>query len=123
MSKILVGVPYLEAEDVNPDGSLPSSLCGGKPVLLMVQGNFCPHCTVAKPALQQLAQSIPSVLVATVQIDGEEGDRSAAKRLSSVNKSPGVPAYLGYDRNGKFVSMHSGGRDKDSLAKFAQSLQ
>jgi thiol-disulfide isomerase/thioredoxin len=120
MAKFMIGVPYLTGEDVNPDGSLKPHVGNGKAVVLMMQGNFCPHCTTAKPAFQQLAKM--GVGVATVQTDGDDGDRAAAKKFASVNKSPGVPAFLGFDKNGRFVKMHEGGRDVQSLQAFYSSL-
>lgn len=121
-NQILVGVLYLEDSDINPDASLKSHVNNGKPVVMMVQGNFCPHCTTAKPAFQKLAQSMPNIAVVTVQIDGGTSDKKAAQMLSAVNKSPGVPAFLGFDKQGKFVKVHSGGRDFESLRQFAASL-
>lgn len=120
--KIMVGVVYLEGMDINPDGSLKPEVNKGKPAVVMVQGNFCPHCNTAKPAFQQLARQLPNVLVATAQTDGGEEDRKAVQLLSAVNKSPGVPAFLGFNKDGKFVKMHTGGRDLQSLLQFASSL-
>lgn len=122
MDKIMINIPYLENSDINGDASLKNHVCKGKPVLLMIQGNFCGYCTKAKPAFQKFAQMSPEVVCATIQTDGSPSERKAGQMLSSVNKSPGVPAYLGFDRNGKFVSVHSGGRDVQDLKAFAQSL-
>ncbi len=123
MSKILIEVPYLEESDVNPDGSLKPHVNQGKPALLMVQGNFCGYCNQAKPAFQQLARRRARDLSClTLQIDGEPSEVAANKYISKVNKSPGVPAYLGFNRNGKFVAVHTGGRDEKSLEDFAASL-
>jgi len=119
----MVGVLYLEDSDINPDASLKSHVNNGKSVVMMVQGNFCPHCTNAKPAFQQLAQAMPNVAVVTVQTDGAPNDKKAAQMLAPVNKSPGVPAFLGFNKEGKFVKVHSGGRDLESLKQFAASLQ
>jgi len=123
MSKILVGVPYLEGSDINPDSSLKPNVCQGKPVIMMVQGNFCGYCTQAKPAFQQLAQSTPSVVAVTIQTDGDASDKKASEMIANVNKSPGVPAFLGFNSQGKFIGAHSGGRDLASLQAFASSLQ
>lgn len=122
MSKILVNIPYLEGSDINPDGSLKPHVGKGKPVVMMIQGDFCPHCTTAKPAFQQFAQSMPSVVAVTVQTDGGPGDQQASQALAKVNRSPGVPAFLGFSSKGVFVAPHEGGRDLQSLQKFAQSL-
>jgi thiol-disulfide isomerase/thioredoxin len=122
MNKYLVGVAYLEHVDINDNGSLKPHVSKGKPSVVMVQGNFCGYCTQAKPAFEKLAKMMSNVNVYTVQIDGEESDKKASKQLAAVNTSPGVPSYLGFDRNGKFVKVHKGGRDEDSLKNFALSL-
>jgi len=120
--KILVGIPYLEDSDINPDASLKAHVNNGKPVVMMIQGNFCGYCTKAKPAFQQLASASPNIAVVTVQMDGGPSDKKASQMLAAVNKSPGVPAYLGFNKQGKFVKVHSGGRDLQALQQFAASL-
>jgi thiol-disulfide isomerase/thioredoxin len=122
MSKYLVGIGYLEDMDINDNGSLKPHISKGNPSVVMVQGNFCGYCTQAKPAFEKLAKMLSNVNVYTVQVDGEQSDKKASKQLSSVNSSPGVPAYLGFDKNGKFVKVHQGGRDQESLKNFALSL-
>jgi thiol-disulfide isomerase/thioredoxin len=121
MSKILVGIPYLEDTDINPDGSLKPHVGNGKPVILMVQGDFCGYCTKAKPDFQKFAKS-SNVVAVTIQTDGGESDRKASKAIAVVNKSPGVPAFLGFDKNGKYVKTHQGNRDFASLEQFSASL-
>lgn len=118
----LIGIKYLEGSDVNPDGSLKSHVNEGKPVLLMIQGNFCGYCSQAKPAFQELSKILSNVILATIQTDAGPNDKQASLNLKSVNTSPGVPSYLGFDKNGKFVKAHQGGRDVESLQTFAMSL-
>lgn len=122
MSKILINVPYLEGQDINADGSLKAYVGKGKPVVLMVYGSFCPHCRNAMPAYQDLAKAAKNVTVVTVQSDGGESDKAASRALSKVNTSPGVPAFLGFGKDGKFKGMHNGGRDMQALMAFAQGL-
>jgi len=121
MSKFLVDIPYLEIQDINlEDASIKPHVNQGKPILLMIQGNFCHFCTDAKPAVQELAKMMPNVCVATIQIDGEQAEQQAATVMKKVNSSSGVPAYLIFNSNGKFVKMHEGGRDLDSLRSSLQ---
>ena len=117
----LINIKYLEGGDFNSDGSLKGNVNKGQPCVVMMQGEFCGYCTKAKPAFQEFSKT-PGVVVATIQIDGEAGDRAAAQAVSKNNTAQGVPAYMGYDRNGKFVKMHEGGRDVKSLQQFAKSL-
>lgn len=123
MSTKLIGIPYLEGSDVNADGSLSPNVGKGKPVLVMVQGNFCGYCTKAKPAFQELANALKNVVCCTVQTDGGPSDKEANAKLSVVNKSPGVPAFLGFNSQGKFMASHNGNRDVASLKAFADSLR
>ena len=118
----LIGVKYLEDSDINSDSSLKPHVTEGKPTIVMIQGNFCGYCTKAKPDYQKLVNMLPKVSICTIQVDGGDSDKGASKKLSSVNKSPGVPSYLGFDKNGKFVAVHSGGRDTESLKNFASTL-
>ena len=123
LDKILVNVNYLEGSDVNSDGSIKSSVNKGKPVLLMMQSNYCPHCTNAKPAFQKLANDMGNtVCVATIQTDGGPSDLAAAKALKNVNTSRGVPAYLVFDKQGRFIKMHEGGRDYNSLVQVMSGM-
>lgn len=118
----MIGVPYIEDSDLNLDASLKPHVGNGKPVIMMIQGNFCGYCTKAKPAFVQLARAVPTIACVTVQTDGGPSEQKASKILSAVNKSPGVPAYLGFNRQGRFVAMHNGGRDVEALKQFAASL-
>ena len=122
MDKLLIGVAYIEDSDLNPDASLKPHVNNGKPTVMMMQGNFCRYCTNAKPDFQKLAQSMPDIAVVTVQTDGGPSDKKASQILSAVNKSPGVPAFLGFNKDGKFVKAHNGSRDLSSLQQFAKSL-
>lgn len=102
----------------------------GKPfpgkVLVMVQGTFCGYCTQAKPAFIKLAEtygartlSNDSVVFATIKIDGKESEVKLSKRLPEITgiELKGVPVYLLFE-NGKFIAIHNGGRDAESLKKF-----
>ncbi len=112
--KILYGVAYLEGDDINPDCSVKPHVNQGKPLLVMVQANFCGWCTKAKPAVQALSKS-GDFMVATVQSDGGPSDLAAAKALERVNTARGVPAFLVFGRDGKFLKMHDGDRSEEAL--------
>ena len=98
----------------------------GQPVMgtwiVFVQGSFCGYCTQAKPAFISLAKkySDKNVIFATVQIDGSESEKKLGKKLNDIirpDAMQGVPAYLKF-KDGKYVAMHNGGRDEQSLVKF-----
>ena len=114
-------VTYLEGSDINQDGSLKSHVLTGKPIIVMVQGKFCGYCTRAKPDFVKFSRN-PHCSCMTVEIDGGEGDKAAAQALSAVNKSGGVPVFLGFSKDGKYVKVCDGPRTPDSWASFAKTL-
>lgn len=119
----MVNVSYLEDSDLNPDGSLKPHVNNGRPCVVMVQGAFCGYCTKAKPDYQKLAHRSQKVAIVTVQIDGGPSEKSAGTMLTKVDKSyRGVPHYMGFNSQGKYVRTHTGGRDMASLEQFANSL-
>lgn len=122
-NKIMKNVFYLEVSDINKNGSLKSYVGNGDPVIIMAQANFCHFCTEAKPAFQQLSKEHCKAVPCTILIDGEQSEKAASKFLQMWdNNHRGVPAYFGFDKNGKFKKVHSGGRDVNSLLEFANSL-
>jgi thiol-disulfide isomerase/thioredoxin len=122
MSKILVDIPYLELEDVTSDGNL--SYVNGKPSLVMLQGNFCPHCNVMKPAYQEVFNQVQGqVNIYTIQIDGKsKSDKEAGALLMNKHGVHGVPAVLRFDKNGKFKDRYNGERTVAGLKPFALEL-
>lgn len=121
-AKYMVGVPYLEVQDVNEDGSLKPHVGGGLPVIVLLQGVFCPHCTTAKGPFKQFAVQSTNVRAVTAQTDGSPPEKSAARLLSKYNSGGGVPAYLAFDRDGKFVRAIVGAKPVEALQAFAQGL-
>ncbi len=116
------GVAYLESEDVSNTGVAPY-VGKGKPVIVLVQGNFCGYCTQAKPAFQEFSRKNRGVVTATILIDGTETEKQAAEIVKSWNPgSGGVPAYIGFDKTGKLSKVHTGGRDVKSLEEFSMTL-
>ena len=123
-NKYLIEIPYLEDSDFNNDNSLKSYVGQGLPVVVMAQGAFCGYCTKAKPAFKKFAEENKNVRAVTLQIDGGPTEKKAAKRISALDSSyRGVPTYLGFDKNGKYVGTHQGGRDAKSLSSFATKLK
>lgn len=116
-------ISYLEKQDINDNGDLKPYVGKGKPVIIMAQGNFCHYCTDAKPAFQELNNKTNIIVVATILVDGETPEKEAAKFLTKWDPNHrGVPAYFGFDKTGKFKSLHTGKRDLKSLEAFAKTL-
>jgi thiol-disulfide isomerase/thioredoxin len=122
-SKYMTRVPYLEDTDFNQDNSLKAHVGNGKPTVVMAQGVFCGYCSTAKPAFQQFTHTNKNVNGVTIQIDGQPSEKKAGERIKKLDPTyRGVPVYLGFNSEGKFVKVHSGGRDFQSLNTFANSL-
>lgn len=118
----MIGVPYLEVTDFNSDGSLKNYVGKGKPVLIMVQGNFCGFCAKAKPDFEAFSKIAQNVVAVTLQTDGStQQEKDAAKLVASTtnNAAKGVPAYLLYGVDGKFKKAEVGLRTKDQLQQIS----
>lgn len=118
-------VAYLQNFDFDEEGNLINQqLLGDKLVIVMIQADFCGHCSIAKPDFQDFADAIAKseysnkIIPATIQGDGkEEGEPELRNRLATIFKEfRGFPSYaLMY--NGNFIKMHEGGRDSNSIAR------
>lgn len=117
----MIGVPYLEVNDINPDASLKQHVTQNRPTVVLVYGGFCGYCRAMMPDFQNLCRRNRCRAVA-VKIDGDEGDKAVAEILKTVNTSPGVPAILGFNGSGKFVKIHDGQRNVEAMEAFASSL-
>lgn len=112
-------VAYLEDGDFDESNNLKVTKL---PAIVMLQGNFCGYCKLAKPAFYNVAKSRSDVFWGTIQLDGPEKESTLAKKLtSSIPNYRGVPTYLLYV-NGKFVGTHDSGRDEKSLNEVATKL-
>lgn len=114
-------VTYLENEDIDDKGNLKFD--PKKPAICMVQGLFCGWCSKAKPDFQKFADNHPEIFVCTVQIDGNDSEKQLNSRLSTlINGYRGVPMFFGYDKTGKNIKVHNGGRTEGDMVKFAATL-
>ena len=124
MSYLNKPIAYLIDSDIDAKGDLCNpQIPKDKPVLLMIQADFCGHCTKAKPAYQEFAEkNSGKVFVATIQADGDQkGEKELGQRIEKIDSSfQGFPHYMLYDRNRKRFT-HNGGRDVASLQKFVNS--
>jgi thiol-disulfide isomerase/thioredoxin len=111
-------VAYLQNDDFDKKGNLiNSSIPKNKPVIIMIQANFCGYCTKSKPDFQNFAdKNSGKYFFATIQGDGTQpGEKELGERLEIIHpKFRGFPSYVGY-KNGKFIKVHEGGRDEKSL--------
>lgn len=121
MSYLNHPIAYLVDSDLDQEGNLINpDIPKDKPVIIMIQANFCGHCTKAKPEFQKFAEKNKGkVFAATIQGDGKEkGEPELSKRLSNIFPDfRGFPEYVKYN-NGKFEGTHDGGRSVEDLEKF-----
>lgn len=118
-------VAYLTDKDIAENGDLINSkIPKNKPVFLMLQANFCGHCTKAKPDFQKLANDMSGqVFFATVQGDGkEEGEPVKNNKFQAIThgKFVGFPTYAIY-KNGEW-SEYDGKRDYKSMKDFVSKF-
>jgi thiol-disulfide isomerase/thioredoxin len=117
-------IAYLQDSDFDASGSIiNSAIPNDKPVVIMIQANFCGHCTNAKPDFQQYAEHIgDKVFCATIQGDGDQpGEAELGKRLSVIKPGfRGYPDYVKY-KNGKRVDGDISGRKLEHLIKFGET--
>jgi thiol-disulfide isomerase/thioredoxin len=120
MSKVMIDIPYLEIQDLNQDGSLKSNVTQGKPTVVMIYASWCPHCTKAMPWFQKFAKDSEAVGVA-VQLDSDVTSvGQAGKLLSKISKSPGVPTFAIFSKDGKYLRNHSGDRSYEAIKQALQ---
>jgi len=116
-------VAYIEIQDIDSQGNLKPHVGKGKPVVVMALGTFCGYCNKAKPAFEEFARLPNNVVAGAIQIDGDEPDKKSAAFLKKWHPGyRGVPTYLGFDGNGKFSKVHTGGRDLGSISTFSKTL-
>ena len=129
----LYNVGYLENKDINENGRILMNKITSKnnsfgfkknkhkKILVMVQANFCGHCTNAKPDFQKLAYKDNDVFCATIHGDS---DNSSEKHLTDRIRKiypdfRGFPHYALHDENGKRIRQNiKHGRTYEDLKKF-----
>lgn len=124
ISNTVLGPPvwYLEDSDINGDGSLAVDT-NGKTAMVMIQGNFCGHCTRSKGDFQKLADAHKGEFYfGTVNVDGaRQSEKALGKRLQQIPSyqfDGSVPHYVKI-KNGKVIP-YDQGRDYQSLLNFAR---
>jgi thiol-disulfide isomerase/thioredoxin len=116
-------VAYLEIDDFNKNGTLKPYVNQGFPVVVMVQAGYCGYCTKAKPDFQQFAKMKLPVVAACIVSDGSDSEKQAASIVKQLDPSyQGVPHYMGFDKNGKFIKPHNGNRKTYDLIEFAKTI-
>jgi thiol-disulfide isomerase/thioredoxin len=110
-------VAYLEDTDFDSNGMMvQNNMTKGKPVVVMIQAGWCPHCIHAKQAFQDFANKHREVLCATIQSDGDrESEKKLAKRIKDIKTDfAGFPDYM-LIVNGKVANKNINGRSVNDL--------
>jgi thiol-disulfide isomerase/thioredoxin len=116
-------IAYLEKRDfvtTITDGVMDANLVTSlrsSPVFVMFQSSMCHHCTMAKPAFQQLAD-LGIVQCMTVQADGErQSERDIVPILNAIYPNfKGYPSFMLFVRGQKIP--YTGSRDVTSMKNF-----
>lgn len=120
MSYLLSPVIYLESKDFTSSGNL--KYFKDKTCVIMVQANYCGHCTTAKPEFQKFAENNKSVVCLTIQGDGDDPGSDELKKLNNlVTKiKPGFQGFPDYYlfQGGQFVEKEINGRTEAALEEF-----
>ena len=110
-------IVYLESKDFTNSGTLKRFK--NKTCVIMIQANYCGHCTSAKPLFQKFADK-HTVTCLTIQGDGDDA-KDTEKMLAIVSKLKpgfqGFPDYLLF-KKGKYVEKEIKGRNEASLEEF-----
>ena len=114
-------IVYLESKDFTNSCYLKHFKI--KTCVIMIQANYCGHCTSAKPLFQKFAdkhKDNKDVLCLTIQGDGDDA-KDTEKMLAIVSKLKpgfqGFPDYLLF-KKGKYVEKEIKGRNEASLEEF-----
>jgi thiol-disulfide isomerase/thioredoxin len=117
-SYLLNPILYLEIKDFTPSGNLKHFK--NKTCVIMVQANYCGHCTSAKPEFQKFAQNNKSVVCLTIQGDGgdDPNNKDIVNLITTIKPTfEGFPDYFLFKR-GKFVNKDINGRTEADLEQF-----
>lgn len=117
MSYLLPPVIYLESKDFTSSGNLKHFK--DRTCIVMIQANYCGHCTTAKPHFQKFAENNKSVICLTIQGDGHDPDvKKMVNLITKIKPSfQGFPDYLLY-KNGKLVEKEINGRTEEALMEY-----
>jgi thiol-disulfide isomerase/thioredoxin len=109
-------VYYLEEKDFDENGNITNSnIPTNKPVFIMMQANWCPHCRHAKSDYQLFADRNENVaFVTSIQVDGKQpGEKNNKKIVRNIYPDfQGYPSYIVY-YNGKRIPFENGRKTQD----------
>lgn len=114
MSYLLPPILYLESKDFTSSGNLKyfkNNTC-----VIMIQANYCNHCTDAKPHFQNFANNNKSVVCLTLQ--GDDAGQKLNDLITKIKPTfNGFPDYVLF-KNGKCIKKEISGRTETALQEF-----
>ncbi len=118
-------VYYLEKIDFDNNGNIINkNIPTDKPIFIMIQASWCPHCTHAKPDYQEFAnRNQESAFVCTIQADGKEPGEVNIKNIipKIYSNFAGYPSYIVYYK-GRRIPFENG-RQLQDLENFLHTLK
>ncbi|CCV02319.1 Thioredoxin-like [Invertebrate iridescent virus 30] len=114
---LLPPIIYLESKDFTSNGNLKHFK--NKTCVVMIQANYCGHCTDAKPHFQKFANNNKNIMCLTIEGDGEDPDvKKMVNLITKIKPSfQGFPDYLLY-KNGKLINKEINGRTEEALNEY-----
>lgn len=109
-------IVFLEKSDFDAQGRLKTPL--SKPLIVLIFGDFCPHCVDFKPIFQEAANKHSSVHFGAIQTDDKRC--GGAESLIAPNLK-GVPAVYVLHQDGK-ISEYKGDRSLEGLDELVKIL-
>jgi thiol-disulfide isomerase/thioredoxin len=125
-------VYYLERSDFDDNGNLIVPELRNKKVIIMIQANYCGHCTNAKSDFLKAAKHMEQlgknggtsykngVVFATIQADGEgRGEKAFGDFLGRIKPNfVGFPDYVLYVNGKRLQDNGPPGRDFNNLINY-----
>lgn len=112
-------VAYLDTNDFDDNGNIINPMIPkDKPVFIMLQGNFCGFCKMAKPDFQKFAENTELFFCATIQADSKNPDViNLQPKMDKIYPNlVGFPSYIILYQDKKII--YSGGRSYNDLKNF-----
>ncbi len=120
-------VVYLDGNDFDENGYIINKpivkINNTKPVFIMIQANFCFHCTESKPEYYKFAiNNIDKVFCTTIQGDSDIPEvKALMKRIHTIYPEfQGYPSYVVYYKDKRIL--YKGGRRLVDLQMFLNKL-
>ena len=124
MKYLIKPIGYVENSDFDQKGNLINEtiLREQKPIFIMIQANFCHHCSVAKPDFQLFAEKYKNQIIC-LTIQGDNNDSELAQKISMIYPEfRGFPSYILFTVSSTRFIMNQG-RTCEDFENFFRKLR